>query len=342
MERSYFVVDAFASEPFTGNPAAVLPDAAGLDDRRMAQIAAEFNLSETTFVLPALSDEGGPHDGLSSGGQANAEHARLKCGQATREGRLPTRDAELHVRFRWFSPTMEVAMCGHATVAGVHALMECGRLPAPPDGGSSTAVRIDTRSGMLTAYVERIPGTQGGRMIWLDLIDPTLTPQALDEQELAGSLGLPTEAFERWLPTTQTQDGDVLVFVRDARWVNEAKPEFRRLGVFLTSANLRGLSLATVNTLTPSINVQSRFFAPAAGIDEDPVTGSVHGPLAAFLVKHGVVPLHDGLAGLTCVQGIPGGRTGLLHALVQPQGEDRYGVRIGGRAVTTMRGVLVA
>jgi PhzF family phenazine biosynthesis protein len=105
---------------------------------------------------------------------------------------------------------------------------------------------------------------------------------------------------------------------------------------------VRGLCLATVKTLTPSITVQSRFFAPTAGINEDPVTGSVHGPLAAYVVKHGLVPLHDGLAGLMCTQAKPGGRGGLVNALVQPQDNDVYAVRIGGRAVTAMRGTLIA
>jgi len=83
MGREYFVIDAFATEPFTGNPAAVLLDGSGLSDEEMQQIAAEFNLSETTFILPPA----GTYQGVNSA-----------------------------VRFRWFSPTTEVAMCGHATV----------------------------------------------------------------------------------------------------------------------------------------------------------------------------------------------------------------------------------
>ena len=77
------------------------------------------------------------------------------------------------------------------------------------------------------------------------------------------------------------------------------------------------------------------------GIDEDPVTGSVHGPLAVYLVRHGLVPVDDGMAGLTCVQGRPGGRAGLVHALVQQALDSTYSVRIGGQAVVTMRGMLL-
>lgn len=315
MERSYYVIDAFASEPFTGNPAAVVLDADGLDDRQMQSIAAEFNLSETTFVLtPAAQDADETPD-------TNAT-------------------PDLSARFRWFTPTTEVDMCGHATVAGMHALVESGRLRLEDEADSAT-VRIETKSGTLTAFLERIPGSATGRMIWVDMIDPTLTPQRLVKSELASVLNLPVDAFDSSLATMKTQDRDVLVFVRDFQALNETRPDFTQLGKLLDRERLRGLCLATVNTLTPSINVQSRFFAPTAGVDEDPVTGSVHGPLAACLVKYGLVEVHDGIAGLTCVQGKAGGRVGLLHALVQPQGEEVYAVRIGGKAVTIMRGMLL-
>ena len=309
MDLLYYVIDAFASERYTGNPAAVVLDAAGLDDSEMRAIAAEFNLSETTFVLPPsqppLSDLGRPH-----------------------------------VRFRWFTPATEVDMCGHATIAGIHALLESGRL-RHVDRTESTQVRIDTKSGTLTGYIENIPGDESALMIWLDLPYPILNERCLVTAELARALRLPTSAFESKLPIMQTQDCDLLVFVRDTAALNASRPDFPALSELLNRERLRGLCLATVRTITPSIHVQSRFFAPSVGIDEDPVTGSVHGPLAAYLVSNRLVPIHDGLSGLTCVQGRPGGRSGLLHALVQVRGEDRYAVRIGGRAITTMRGTLV-
>ena len=324
-ERDYFVVDVSAHAPFSGNPAAVVLDAEGLSDAQMQSIAGEFNLSETTFVLPPSR-------------QATTGPAGTRTAASTAD---PTDAEPPTVRFRWFTPAMEVDMCGHATVAGVHALVESGRLEEPCEG-ESTPVAIETRSGTLTAFVECMPNEAPQRMIWLDLIDPTLTPQDLNEADLASTLNVPVSALESSLPMVRSQDGDVLVFVDSVRSLNEARPDFARLGRLLEDAGLRGLCLATANTLTPSVHVQSRFFAPPAGVDEDPVTGSVHGPLAAHLVKLGIVPVHDGLAGLTCLQGIPGGRSGMLYALVQPNGADQYAVRIGGRAITTMRGTLIS
>lgn len=356
MERPYYVIDAFASPGaagFTGNPAAVVMEAGGLTDEQMQAIAGEFNLSETTFVLPpskpgssntASAGETQVTKGGDSARRFDNSHSTATLHRPDNSrcvDESPTADA-LHtadVRFRWFTPTIEVNMCGHATIAGAHALMESGRLQ-PRGAGKNATVRIETKSGLLTAFVEPIPGGEE-RMIWLDLIDPTLTPQTLDEPELAAALGLGVDTFESSLPAVRTQDADVLLFVKDFQILNESRPDFTRLARLLDRDGVRGLCLATVKTLTPSITVQSRFFAPAAGIDEDPVTGSVHGPLAAYVVKHGLVPLHDGLAGLMCTQAKPGGRGGLVNALVQPQDNDVYAVRIGGRAVTTMRGTLI-
>ncbi|MBI4719604.1 MAG: PhzF family phenazine biosynthesis isomerase [Planctomycetes bacterium] len=303
--RSYFVVDAFTAEPFAGNPAAVVPDAEGLDERTMQAIAAEFNLSETTFVLP------------------------------------PTERSDAHpaFRFRWFTPTTEVDMCGHATVAGVHALAESGRIP-DDDDAASVPVRIETRGGTLTAFLERLPGDPSRRVVWLQLVDPILSPHNADRAALAAALNLPCDAFAEELPVMRTQDRDLLVFVRSFLAMNDARPDFARLAAWMRREDLRGLSLATANTITPSVNLQSRFFAPAAGVDEDPVTGSVHGPLAAYAVLHGLVPLRDGVAGMQCVQAKAGGRAGLIWALVSVQPDGTFRVRIGGQAVTIMRGSL--
>ncbi len=308
MERRYYVIDVFTHERFAGNPAAVVLDTEHLSDRRMQAIAAEFNLSETTFVLPLQ----------------------------TRGIDAPT---ERTIPIRWFTPAAEVSMCGHATIAAVHALVESDVLSAEKHG-SSAPLQIETRSGMLTAFIEPLAGREGRRMIWLELLPPSLAIHAVDSSELAAALRLGPERFESTLPMMETQDRDLIVFVQDMVSLNDATPDFTALSGLLSRERLRGLSLATVNTVTPSVSLQSRFFCPTVGVDEDPVTGSVHGPLAAYLVKRGLIPVHDGVAGFMAVQGKPGGRTGLVSALVEVKEDDRYTVRIGGEAVTTMRGVV--
>lgn len=318
MQRQYYVVDVFAHERYTGNAAAVVLDADELSDAEMQSIAGEFNLSETTFVLPP-----------------------------------ETRQATL--RFRWFTPTTEVTMCGHATIAGVHALAEAGRLPPGTEPGevgerangprSATdelppSALVETRSGVLSTFVEDLPGGRVDQMIWLETPRPVLVPYPVAETRLARALGLAEDAFDASLPAVKTQDGDLLVFVKDVVGLNDARPDFPGLREFQMRRGLRGVCLATKRTLTEAIHVQSRFFAPVAGIDEDPVTGSVHGPLAVYLVMHGHVPMEDRVAALRCTQAKPGGRAGVVYALVRRQNDDGYSVRIGGQAVTTMCGTL--
>lgn len=299
MDRRYFVVDAFTNEHFSGNAAAIVLDSDGLTDEAMQAIAAEFNLSETTFVLPT------------------------------------DRDAA-DFRFRWFTPTTEVRMCGHATIAGAHALLESGRLA---EGASeSISFTVDSLSGPLGLHIDTLPRQPSERMIWLDMPTPQLTDATVDLDLLASVMQLPADSFDTSLPPVKTQDDDLLVFVKHFTMVNDARPDFGRLKKLHEDTHIRGQCLGSTSTLTPSIHVQSRFFAPAAGIDEDPVTGSVHGPLAAYLVKQQRVPLTDGLAGLQCAQSKAGGRGGIVFALVQPQENGQHEVRIGGRTVTTMEG----
>ncbi|MCH8241509.1 MAG: PhzF family phenazine biosynthesis protein [Planctomycetes bacterium] len=299
MDRRYFVVDAFTHDRFSGNAAAIVLDTEGLDDEAMQAIAAEFNLSETTFVLPADSDSAG-------------------------------------FRFRWFTPTTEVRMCGHATIAGAHALLESGRIQQ--DDRESLSFVVESLSGPLGLHIDAMPRQPMERMIWLDLPTPQLTSTAVDMDLLASMLQLPADSFDTSLPPVKTQDDDLLVFVKHFTLVNDARPDFGRLKQLHEDSGIRGQCLGSTHTLTPSIHVQSRFFAPAAGIDEDSVTGSVHGPLATYLVKQQKVPLTDGLAGLQCAQAKPGGRGGVVFALVQPQENGQHEVRIGGRAVTSMEG----
>lgn len=315
MDRNYQVVDAFTGTAFQGNAAAVVFDAEGLNDREMASVAAEFNLSETTFVLP-----------VTKGNICETLEEVPAC-------------LDKKLRIRWFTPTIEASMCGHATIAALHAMVDSGRWQWNPE--RSLSIGIETISGPLTAWVECLPGQPETRLYWLELLPPKLKVLHIDTAEVCRYLGLERDAAHAGLPVVSTQDLDVLFFVQRFDQVQGARPDFRGLTAWLKAHGMRGLSLATTGTLTPSINVQSRFFGPVVGIDEDAVTGSVHGPLAAYLVEYGLVPERDGVAGMTCTQGKPGGRTGLIHALVERKGGGRPSVRIAGQAVTTMRGNLL-
>ena len=296
-ELNYRLVDAFTEQRFQGNAAAVVLDATGLADEQMQRIALEMNQSETAFVLPVD----------------------------------PTSEFDLEIR--WFTPIHEEGMCGHATIATIHALAQAGRLPAamPP---TCEPVRIKTKGGTLTAMIDE------EHVVWLDLVDPVLTRMPGFPSALPEHLGIRPESIDGRLEPVKTQDGDLILFVKDVVTLNGLRPAFRELGDVCRQQRIRGVCVATTATVTPSVHVQSRFFAPTAGIDEDPVTGSVHGPLATHLAASGLVSLTENLAALRCVQSSGTGRAGLVRVLVQRQEEGRWAARIGGSCVTSCAGVL--
>jgi PhzF family phenazine biosynthesis protein len=207
-------VDAFADAPFTGNPAAVMPLDAWLADETMQAIASENNLSETAFTVPAS-------DGA---------------------------DYEL----RWFTPTTEVALCGHATLASGHVLIE------------GEAVRFRTRkAGVLEVR-------RDGEDLTLDL-PVTLVKPAIDDR-LLGALGTPgAEMFLSY----QGAEATAIVLLKDGEAVRSCAPDM---------TTLRGIDLMAIVTAPGGggVDVVSRVFVPAWGVDEDPVTGSAHAALAPF------------------------------------------------------------
>ncbi|HET9356238.1 MAG TPA: PhzF family phenazine biosynthesis protein [Sphingomicrobium sp.] len=212
-ELPFFQVDAFASRPFEGNPAAVMPLEQWLPDDVMQAIAAENNLAETAFLVP-------------SGGE----------------------DADYDLR--WFTPTVEVDLCGHATLASAHTV--------PFD----KRIRFATRSGIL--IVEKRDGKY-----WLDLpagtVEPGTEPGLLDALGLADT----TPCF-----LGRGGNGAAIALLEDEAAVRAVVPDFRALKAYDR--------LVMVTAPGDDTDVVSRVFAAYHGIDEDPVTGSAHGSLVPF------------------------------------------------------------
>jgi PhzF family phenazine biosynthesis protein len=257
-------VDAFANGPFTGNQAAVCVLRGGADASWMQRVAAEFNLAETAFVT-----------------------------------RRPDADFDL----RWFTPAVEVDLCGHATLASAHVLWESGAL-----GGGEMA-RFHTRSGLLTA-------TRDGD--WIDLDFPSTPPAPADAPAgLLEAMGLSALQVGR-------SPFDYLLEVADEAAVQSASPDFLRLKQIST----RGV-IVTARSADPQFDFVSRFFAPGAGIDEDPATGSAHCCLAPFWAAK--------LGKSTFVARQLSSRGAIIKVAVSG---DR--VKLSGQAVTMMRGELTA
>lgn len=256
-------VDAFTAEPFTGNPAAVCVLPEPRDAVWMQHVAAEMNLAETAFLRPR-------DDGFD---------------------------------LRWFTPTTEVDLCGHATLASAHVLWESSILAA------NEPARFHTRSGLLTAV---------RRGDWIELDFP-LTP----EQAVVAPPGL-VEALGLTPLYVGKSSLDYIVELASEQAVRSLKPDLGRL----STLPARGV-IATSRSATPDADFVSRFFAPAAGINEDPVTGSSHCCLAPFWSSR--------LGKDVFIARQLSARGGVLRV----QLADGC-VRLGGQAVTVLRCELLA
>jgi PhzF family phenazine biosynthesis protein len=232
-QLSIFQVDAFAGRPFTGNPAAVVPLDEWLPDETLQAIAEENNLSETAFTVPAT-------------------------------------DGEADYELRWFTPTVEVALCGHATLASGHILVgerqqvrfrtrKAGILVVGRDGAGYRLDLPQTRVSLATAEQMRDVVSRDGSSI-VDIITPD-----------GASDSAPPELYLSY----EGSEGVAILLFADEAAVRALRPDMKRL------AEIDYMVIATAPG-SGEHDVVSRIFVPAWGVDEDPVTGSAHAALTPF------------------------------------------------------------
>jgi PhzF family phenazine biosynthesis protein len=259
-----FQVDAFTDSAFAGNPAAVCLLDRPADPRWMQQLAAEMNLAETAFLDPRQGGYG----------------------------------------LRWFTPVVEVALCGHATLASSHVLFETGL------AAEGEPIRFDTASGPLAARKD------GGAIV----LDFPATPAVQQEPPpgLLDAIGVSGPAWTGRAPE------DFLVVVAAEEEVTGLRPDMAKLA----AVTMRGV-IVTAPATRPGADFVSRFFAPAVGIPEDPVTGSAHCTMAPYWFER------LGRSELTGFQASPRGGTVRVQAAA-----DR--ILLTGYAVTVLTGELSA
>lgn len=217
MSVSFFQIDAFTSKPFGGNPAAVVLLDTEHSDNWLQAVAMENNLSETAFVLPK------------------------------NDGTFP---------LRWFTPTTEVDLCGHATLAAAHALWESKSV------ATNEAIDFETRSGKLTV-------TKQGNQIQMNFPVTPVTPSDAP-QGLLASFQVKDQPLNPIAVLRSTFD--YMIVVDDESMVRNVAVDFREL----KKTDARGVIVTASADSASDYDIVSRFFAPAAGVDEDPVTGSAH------------------------------------------------------------------
>lgn len=228
-----YQIDAFTDKLFSGNPAAVIPLKKWLDEKLMQQIAMENNLSETVFFVPVRSNSS------SFGGSGN--------------GKNEVREGVADFEIRWFTPEVEINLCGHATLASAYVLFNILSFNKPE-------IRFSSLSGILKV-------TREDDLICMDF--PSWKPERLDiyPDELSYCL-------DHAEIVGVYKHRDILVELMNEDVVKNCNPDF--------SMMKKSIDKMIITAPGRKVDFVSRFFAPGAGIDEDPVTGSAHSQLIPF------------------------------------------------------------
>ncbi|HYX91712.1 MAG TPA: PhzF family phenazine biosynthesis protein [Myxococcaceae bacterium] len=298
----YVTADVFTDRPFGGNPLAVFPDARGLPEALMQQVARELNLSETVFVLPP----------------ERPEHSR---------------------RLRIFTPAAELPFAGHPTVGTAAVLADIGVLGTPTDGPieivleekvGPVAVRVERRAGAPTAAVLTAPRR------------PERGPLSIDRPQIAKVLGLPAAALAEapWAPAAYSA-GVAFLFipVRDAPALASATVDVGTWRDALANSWAPELYVLTMEDWQRGREIRARMFAPRMGNVEDPATGAAAAALPGFLASNQTLP--DGRAQWTIRQGEEMGRASRIALEADIAAGRPTAVRVGGSSVMMSRGTLM-
>jgi PhzF family phenazine biosynthesis protein len=297
-QRILFHIDVFTRAPFRGNPAGVVIDADGMSDEQMQLLARELKHSETAFVFRA---DGEDHD----------------------------------VRVRYFTPTTEVPLCGHATIAAHAARAHALKL-------STATIRQKTRAGLQTIGISR--GENGCCRVVMHQGQPRFeTPlSAAHRQEIVCALGLLPSDLLAGAPVQVVSTGHSKIMVPLGTHVDldGLKPDMHELVRLSQEIGCNGYFPFQLAEDEEGVT-HGRMFAPAIGIEEDPVTGNANGPLGAYLVKHRLMP-HDGVR--LRFQGRQGRalrRDGVVHVEVKIREGEAESVSIAGDVCIVFAGPLL-
>ena len=284
-----YQVDAFTKKRFEGNPAGVVANADGLTDSQMQAIARELNNSETAFILsPTAAD----HD----------------------------------VWVRFFTPTTEVPLCGHATISAHYVRAMEKKLP-------SCTIRQRVGIGVLPVdivkenFTYNIIMTQGH----FEIVE---LAEEKTKKDIINALGLSPHDLDERCPVQIASAGHskVMVGIKTREKLNALQPNFQTLVDISRETNCDGYFVFTFDSDENDILTHGRMFAPAIGISEDPVTGNANGPLGGYLVHHKLLEIPDGFVSFKGKQGEAMGRPGIVTVSVEAKEGRVATVQVGGDA----------
>ncbi len=290
-------VDAFTDRAFTGNPAAVITEADGLSDDEMQAIAREMNLSETAFVFKSTDSD---HDLL----------------------------------LRWKTPQTEVDLCGHATIAAIHAIYEEKLYGLNGENQSIFSLNVKTRSGILPVEIN-LETTKPMYSFGVPL--PKFEEYVGQRYELFNALGISWDHLDTSLPIWFSDLHYVYIPFLSQDSLIGMKPCFEDLKNLSHRSKIDGFCVFTTETKHPTSAAHLRFFAPKLGIDEDPVTGSAIGPLTCYLYRNNRLK-GTGRICATIEQGYEIHRGGRVWTELEINNEDVIDIKISGYAKTVLNG----
>ena len=291
MKTTIYQVDAFTTEKFAGNPAGIILDARGLTDERMQAIARELNNTESAFLFPP---EGPDHD--------------------------------LVVRF--FTPTTEIPMCGHNTIA-LHFARAAEGLAKPG------RQRQKTKAGIIP--VDIVAQGNSFRVV-MTHNEPVFDEPLKEASDLLSALGIAASDLAAGAPVQVVSTGNrkLMLGLKSRAVLNALKPDLAALKKLAETYRCTGYYVFTLESDEPRILAHGRMFAPQLGIDEDPVTGMAIGPFAAYLLENQLTTRPEFMVR----QGEAMGRPGVAHVRVPLTGGKPGRVEVGGEAVIVFRAEL--
>jgi PhzF family phenazine biosynthesis protein len=280
-----YQIDAFTDRPFEGNSAGVM-FAENLSSEKMQNIAREMNLSETAFI--------------SSSSKAD-------------------------YKLQWFTPTVEISLCGHATIASLHFLKENGILK------DNSVIKFETRSGSLSCGIK-------DELYFMQIPVDQMKEFPGDKDEIMRAIGVESKSVVRETPFIIMENGNLYFRVDGLNTLKGIKPDFRALKKLTEEKHeFEGVVVYSLETIDKDSFASSRYFVPFYGIDEDPVTGSTNGPMLLVFRHLGFVQddLED--TALTFEQGDFMGKRGRVKVTYNKKRNELF---IHGQAVTVLKGEL--
>jgi PhzF family phenazine biosynthesis protein len=289
-----YQIDAFTKERFSGNPAGVVVNADGLTDAQMQQIAKELNNSETAFLF---SPDDNDSDGL----------------------------------IRYFTPTSEVPICGHATIAAMYA-------KAIEYNLDSCILRYKTKVGTLPFEIVKenedyqIIMTQGK-------FDLSPVFDNITIKQILSALGLHDDDTDERCPVqiASTGHSKVMIGIKSREKLNNLNPGYNSLIDLSKQINCNGYFVFTFDSDDDDVLTYGRMFAPAIGINEDPVTGNANGPLGGYLIQHKIVDFKDSIFEFNGKQGEKINRLGMISVSVGIENDLPSLIKIKGNATVVFK-----